>query len=413
MSTRKVAVTGLGMITSLGVGTRTNWERLVRGDSGIKYVDRFPTDGLRVKFAATVELEGLGADARILERARVMGDRVVDEALAQAGFASDQAFPGKFYIAPPCHDTEWPQLLDAARAGGATDYKGIYDYVRTRPPAAGPMVYEYLGAHYAARHGLDRLPMCMTTACASGSTAVQFAVEAIRRGECKVAVVLGSDGPVRPEMMARFTLLSALSTANEDPARASKPFSKDRDGFVLGEGAAALVLEDPDHARARGAEVLAYVLGSGDAGDNFHRTRSNPSAVPISSCITRALEDAGVDRRDVDHVNAHGTSTPENDKMESLGIRQALGEHAPRALVTSIKSMIGHTIHAAGAVEAACTVMTVMTGIIPPTINHDVPDPELQVALVANEARKHPVRVALSNSFGFGGQNVSLVIGRA
>jgi 3-oxoacyl-[acyl-carrier-protein] synthase II len=412
MTTRSVAVTGLGMVTSLGVGTSVNWARMVQGQSGIKRIDRFRTDELPVQIGAAVELDGLGPDALILERARAMGDLVIDEALAQAGLPARDPFPGQFFIAPPCHDTEWPALLATARTGGAPSYDRVYQHIRGGGARPG-LGYEYLGVHYATRHGLDRLPLCMTTACASGSTAVQFAIEAIRRGEYPMALVLGSDGPVRPEMLARFALLSALSTANEVPARASKPFSKDRDGFVLGEGAAALVLEDPAHARARGAEILAYVLGSGDAGDSFHRTRSNPSAAPIAECITRALADAGVDRAEVDHVNAHGTSTPENDKMESLGLSLALGDHASQALVTSIKSMIGHTIHAAGAIEAAITVMSVMTGMIPPTINHDVPDPELRVALVANTARAHSIRVAISNSFGFGGQNVCLVIGRA
>ncbi|HEU4729185.1 MAG TPA: beta-ketoacyl synthase N-terminal-like domain-containing protein [Kofleriaceae bacterium] len=411
MTTRAVAVTGLGMITSLGVGTTVNWKRMLAGESGIKRISRFCTEGLPVHMAAAVELPGLGPEALILERSRVMGDVVVDEALAQAGVPAREPFPGQFYIAPPCHDNEWPALLAAARLAGAPTYDRIYDQLRKG--ARTGLGYEYLGAHYAARHGLDRLPMCMTTACASGSTAVQFAIEAIRRGEHAMALVLGSDGPVRPEMLARFALLSALSTANEVPERASRPFSRDRDGFVLGEGAAALVLEDPAHARKRGAEILAYVLGSGDAGDSFHRTRSNPSATPIADCITRALADAGVDRTAVDHVNAHGTSTPENDKMESLGLGLALGDHAAHVPVTSIKSMVGHTIHAAGAVEAAITVMTVMTGLIPPTINHDVPDPELRIAVVSNTSREHPTRVAISNSFGFGGQNVCLVIGKA
>jgi 3-oxoacyl-[acyl-carrier-protein] synthase II len=404
---RPIAVTGVGMLTSLGTGVADNWQRLLAGHSGVERIRRFGTDGLPVQIAACVDWLPRSSELSILDRAIAMGDIVVDEALSQAGLSTKGDFDGGFFIAPPVHDCEWPGLLQAARP----DYQQVYEVVRRgfAPLAQSPQT---VPLHYARRHGLRRLPLAVTTACASGGSALQLGVEAIRRGECSRAIALGAEAPVRPEMIARFSLLSALSTRNEEPQRASRPFSADRDGFVMGEGAAALVLEDPEVARARGAKVLAYVLGCGEAGDNSHRTRSNPSGGPIVECMRRALQDAGLDRSEVDYVNAHGTGTPENDRMESRGIHQLFGERAGSIPVSSIKSMIGHTLSAAGALEAACTVMSLVTGMLPPTINHAKPDPEVNLDVVPNRCRPTDVRVALSNSFGFGGQNVSIAFGR-
>lgn len=410
MSNKKIAITGLGMVTSLGAGTALNWEAMLAGKSGVRRVS-FDASGLPVEIAACVQHPRVDPNGTILQRARELGDLALDEALRQARLPS-APFPGEFFIAPPCRDLEWNVAARRVQASRQTSYDGLCEHIRQHE-APSIESFEHIGAHYARRHQLTRIPLCMTTACASGATAVQYAVEAIRRGECKAAVALGTDGPVRPEMLSRFALLQALSTANAVPEAASRPFSKSRDGFVLGEGAGALVLEDPEHARARGAEILGYVLGSGEAGDSFHRTRSEPSGAPIAQCIERALRDAGVEAGMVDYVNAHGTSTPENDKMEALGLRLALGAAATQVAVSSIKSMIGHTIHAAGAIEAVSTVMSLATGKVPPTINYHDPDPEIALNVVGNVARDLPMRVAISNSFGFGGQNVCLVFGGA
>ena len=216
---------------------------------------------------------------------------------------------------------------------------------------------------------------------------------------------------MNPESLIRFSLLSALSTQNEPPEGAAKPFSKNRDGFVMGEGAAALVLESAEAARARGATILGYVLGCGERGDGFHRTRSSPDGAPIVAAIREAIEDAGLTPDDIDYVNAHGTGTPENDKMESMGCMAVIGERVKSVPISSNKSMIGHTLTAAGAVEAVMSLMTIREGRIPPTINYRTPDPAIPLDVVPNEARDASVGVVLSNSFGFGGQNTCLVLG--
>jgi 3-oxoacyl-[acyl-carrier-protein] synthase II len=238
-------------------------------------------------------------------------------------------------------------------------------------------------------------------------------VEAIRRGACKAALCIGTDGSIQPETLIRFSLLSALSTANDEPAKAAKPFSKNRDGFIMAEGGAALVLEDPESAKTRGATILGYVLGCGEAADTFHRTRSNPNGGAIIRCMSEALADAGLEGGDVDYINAHGTGTPENDKMEAFCIQQVFGDLAPKLPISSNKSMIGHTLTAAGAIEAAFSILTLVNELLPPTINYREPDPAIPLDVVPNKARPAKPKTVLSNSFGFGGQNVSLVLGAA
>ncbi len=225
------------------------------------------------------------------------------------------------------------------------------------------------------------------------------------------ALCIGTDGSVHPESLIRFSLLSALSTQNDPPEGAAKPFSKNRDGFVMGEGAAALVLENAEAAQARGAKILGYVLGCGEKGDGFHRTRSSPDGAPIIAAIREAIEDAGLTPDDIDYINAHGTGTPENDKMESLGCMAVLGERMKGVPISSNKSMVGHTLTAAGAVEAVFSLLTIQNGRIPPTINYNVPDPAIPLDVVPNQARDATVSYVMSNSFGFGGQNTCLVFG--
>jgi 3-oxoacyl-[acyl-carrier-protein] synthase II len=265
--------------------------------------------------------------------------------------------------------------------------------------------------HLAERFGTRGLPVSVSTACASGASAIQLGVEAIRRGETKAALCIGADSSVQIEALIRFILLSALSTRNEPPEKASRPFSKDRDGFVMAEGAGALVLEDYASARARGANIVGFVRGCGEKADDYHRTRSKPDGSAIIGAIRNALTDAGVEPHEIDYVNAHGTSTPENDKMEYLSLKAVLGDRVLSTPVSSNKSMIGHTLSAAGAIEAIFSLLSIRTGRLPPTINYDLPDPDIPLDVVPNTARDVPVTTVLSNSFGFGGQNVSLVLG--
>jgi 3-oxoacyl-[acyl-carrier-protein] synthase II len=266
--------------------------------------------------------------------------------------------------------------------------------------------------HLADRFGTKGSPISVSTACASGASAIQLGVEAIRRGETEAALCIGTDGSVNPEALIRFSLLSALSTTNDPPEAAAKPFAKNRDGFVMAEGAAALVLESYESAKARGANVLGAVAGCGEMADSFHRTRSSPDGKPIIGCIGNAIADAGLTPEDIDYINPHGTGTPENDKMEYLGVASVFGERAKSIPISSNKSMIGHTLSAAGAVEAVFTLLTLDRQRLPPTINYRVPDPAIPLDVVPNLARDAKVRHALSNSFGFGGQNVSLVMSR-
>jgi len=262
----------------------------------------------------------------------------------------------------------------------------------------------------ADKFGTRGLPVTLSTACASGATAIQLGVEAIRQGRTDKALVAATDGSVSVEALVRFSLLSALSTQNDPPEKASKPFSKDRDGFVIAEGAATLVLESLQSAIARGAKVLGIVKGLGEKADHFHRTRSSPDGGPAIATIRAALEDAGMDESGIGYINAHGTSTPENDKMEYSSMLAVFGEGLKGIPVSSNKSMIGHTLTAAGAVEAVFSIQTMLTGTLPPTINYTNPDPTIELDVVPNVKRDGAPRAVLSNSFGFGGQNASLVM---
>jgi len=409
-----IAVTGVGIITSLGTGKEDNWKKLVAGQSGIRRITRFATDGLRTTIAGAVdhEYESDMAPSVMTEKvARLVGE----EAIAQAGIGAKGRFPGPLFLAMAPIELEWPHRFDLASAAGANDNVTYADLVRvaTQPrfaPYFEMSKYGIVGEHLAEHFGTEGSPISLTTACASGATAIQLGVETIRRGDCEAALAIGADTSVTPESVVRFSLLSALSTHNDPPQEASKPFSKNRDGFVLAEGAAALVLESLEHAKARGAKILGIIQGCGEKSDNFHRTRSSPNGRPIIGCMQNALADAGISPDDVDYINAHGTSTPENDKMEHSGLVAVFGERAPKVPISSNKSMIGHTLTAAGAVEAVATLLTIQHQRIPPTINHKVPDPAIALDVVPNVARDAKIKTAISNSFGFGGQNVCLVL---
>jgi 3-oxoacyl-[acyl-carrier-protein] synthase II len=310
---------------------------------------------------------------------------------------------------------EWPQREAMAAETGSNAVIGYRDLLRATASGRFRAVHArcLLGSvaeHLADRFGTKGSPISVSTACASGATAIQLGIESIRRGEAEAALCVGTDGSVNPEALIRFSLLSALSTANDPPEAAAKPFSRDRDGFVMAEGAAALVLESYDAARSRGARMLGVLAGCGEKADAFHRTRSSPDGKPIIACIRNAIADADLDPGDIDYINPHGTGTPENDKMEYLGIATVFGERASSVPVSSNKSMIGHTLSAAGTVETVFTVLTLLNQRLPPTINYRVPDPAIPLDVVPNAARDASVRHALSNSFGFGGQNVSLVV---
>ncbi len=409
-----VAVTGIGVVTSLGVGKSDNWAKLTAGVSGIRRISRFPTDGLKTTIAGAVDevYRQAMSPAELSERIALL---VGEEAIAEAGLGAKGRFPGPLFLAPPPLEVEWVdriRMSEMAAANAGTGYPELTRVAREFAAIHGTFKFGIIGEHLAVHFGTEGSPISLNTACASGASAIQLGIEAIRRGDCEAALAIGADASLTPESLVRFSLLSALSTQNDPPQRASKPFSKNRDGFVLAEGAAALVLENLDHARARGARVLGILEGYGEKSDSFHRTRSSPDGKPIIASMRNALADAGVAPEEIDYINAHGTSTPENDKMEHLGVSAVFGERIRGIPISSNKSMIGHTLTAAGAVEAAFTLLTLQHQRIPPTINHAVPDPAIPLDVVPNVARDATVRRAMSNSFGFGGQNVCLVMAR-
>jgi 3-oxoacyl-[acyl-carrier-protein] synthase II len=407
-----VAVTGIGVVTSLGIGKSDNWAKLTGGVSGIRRISRFPTAGLRTTIAGTVDdvYRDRMPPAELSERVALLAG---EEAIAESGIGTKGHFPGPLYLAPPPLEIEWSdriKMAEMAASNADTGYPELMRVAHDYAASHGAFKFGIIGEHLAEHFGTEGSPISLNTACASGASAIQLGVDAIRRGDCQAALAIGADASLTPESLVRFSLLSALSTQNDPPERASKPFSKNRDGFVLAEGAGALVLEDLDHARARGARVLGILEGYGEKSDSFHRTRSSPDGKPIIASLRNALADAGVEPQDIDYINAHGTSTPENDKMEHLGVSTVFGEAMRGIPISSNKSMIGHTLTAAGAVEAAFTLLTLQHQRVPPTINHAIPDPAITLDVVPNVARDAKLRRAMSNSFGFGGQNVCLVM---
>ena len=392
-----VVVTGMGIVTSLGAGKAENWSKLVAGESGIRTITRFPIDGLKTTMAGTVDFVPVApfTSTGLSER---LGHMAVEEAIAQSGIGTKGDFPGPLFLAVAPVEIEWPQRLELAHEVGGTQF--TYDDL-LRVCGGGKFVnyhHRFLFGSVADSlsdtFGTKGSPISLSTACASGATAIQLGVEAIRRGETDVALCAATEGSVNPEGLVRFSLLSALSTQNDPPQ------------------AGALVLESYDAAVARGAKILGVVAGCGELTDSFHRTRSSPDGKPIIGCIRKALADAGMAPEQIDHINAHGTATPENDKMEYVGVSAVFGDYTSKIPVSSNKSMVGHTISAAGAVEAIFSLLTLEHQRIPPTINYDVPDPAILFDVVGNKARDARVTTVMSNSFGFGGQNASLILTR-
>jgi 3-oxoacyl-[acyl-carrier-protein] synthase II len=420
-----VAVTGVGVVTSLGWGIEENWRKLIGGESGIRSISRFSTHGLRTTIAGTIDSDLSDTySAPILSQN--LAEYALHEALAMSGLGRlprsghSGDFPGALFLAMPPVELEWSQRCALAQAHigqGSVTYRDLLEAVVSEKhnallePWRDLFLFGTLGARLASHFGTCGMPIALSTACASGATAICAAVDALRRGEMDAALVCGTDGSIHVETLVRFSLLSALSTQNAVPSAAAKPFSKNRDGFVMGEGAGALVLETYESLVARGGKACGFILGCGEKGDNFHRTRSSPDGKPIITAISKALYDSGRDPDSIDGINAHGTGTLENDKMEALACETVFGEHIRNIPISSNKSMIGHTLTAAGAIEAVFSLWTMRHGRIPPTINYTCPDPSFSLDVVPNTARDGVFRRMLSNSFGFGGQNTCLVLG--
>jgi 3-oxoacyl-[acyl-carrier-protein] synthase II len=410
-----VCITGMGIVTSLGVGKDDNWRALAQGQSGVRAIRRFEVKGLRTTIGATVDFDDLGTLPCTVRTER-LAHVVLEEALAEADLSAGN-LPAPLFVGLPPREMDWSQRLALALQIGGGSRVGWDEVILGCSRGNHRELHSvYLpgatASRLAERFGTSGPPVVVNTACATGATAVQLAAEAIRRGDTDIALAVASDASIVPETIIRFSLLAALSVNNHPPERAARPFSLDRDGFVIGEGAAALVLESYEAAKARGRDPLGFVTGLGESADRFHLTRSSPDASAIVGAMRSAIMDSGLDPNDIQYVNAHGTGTPENDRVEGLAHGLVFGANAGQLPISSNKSMIGHTMSAAGAVEAVFSLLTIEKGTLPPTINYLIPDPALRLDVVANTARAADIRNVLSNSFGFGGQNVCLVFSR-
>jgi len=403
---RNVVVTGIGLVTALGIDRDSSWQALKAGRNGVGPITAFDTDGYRTTFAA--EVKGFDPDAYMDPKDSRKADRFSQFAIAAAQQAVDQAAFGT----PP--DPFRCGVIIASGIGGMLTFEDQHTKLLNRgargvSPLFIPMMIADIAAGLVSiRFGLRGPNYCTTSACASSGHAIAAACDQIRLDAADLMVAGGSEAAVCPMALAGFGNMKALSARNDDPTTASRPFDRERDGFVLGEGAGVLVLEEEAHARARGATVLGRIAGHGATGDAFHMTQPDNDGAGAQESMRAALRCAGIAPEQVGHINAHGTSTPFNDKIETLAIRKVFGSHADRIKINSTKSMIGHLLGAAGAVEAAATILALREGIIPPTINLRNADPECDLDYCANEAVAQRVEFALSNSFGFGGHNLTL-----
>jgi 3-oxoacyl-[acyl-carrier-protein] synthase II len=411
---RRVVVTGMGAVTALGQGVGPTWDGLVAGRSGIRRISSFDPSRLSSQIAAEV----LDFDpSAVLDRKEMRRmDRYIQFGLVAAREALDQAG------LPPRLDGRLAEragvLLGSGLGGVGTIVENLLTFAARGPdrlsPFFVPMGIANVGSgQIAISFGPLGPNFATVSACATGGHAIGEAYETIRRGDADLMLAGGSEAGIFEPLVGAFCAMRALSTRNDDPAAASRPFDRGRDGFVMGEGAGVLVLEALDHAEARGAEPLAELVGYGATADASHITLPAPGGIGAVRAARRALEKAGLPPEAVDHVNAHATSTPEGDPAELQAIWTIFGDHAPKVAVTANKSMLGHTLGAAGAIEAIATICTLRTGIVPPTLNLEDPDEAgAGLDLVAGRAVERPVRVAISNSFGFGGQNTALVFRR-
>jgi 3-oxoacyl-[acyl-carrier-protein] synthase II len=408
---RRVVVTGMGLVTTLGNDVPTTWEALVAGRSGIRTIESFDPSRLTARIAGEVhDLDASGIlDRKELRRT----DRYIQFALVAAREALDQAGLPERFEGDLAEKTG--VILGTGLGGVGTLIDGFTTNALRGPdrisPFLIPMGIPNIGAgQIAIQFGMTGPNFTTVSACATGGHALGESSEIIRRGDANVMVAGGAEAGVYEAVVGGFAAMRALSTRNDDPPAASRPFDSARDGFVIGEGAGVVILESLEHAEGRGATILAELVGYGATADASHITLPAPGGIGAVRAARRALEKAGMTPGDIDHVNAHATSTPEGDKSELQAIRTIFGDDVGRITVTANKSMMGHTLGGAGAIEAIVTILTIRDGCVPPTINLDDPGPEAAgMNLTPNVAAKQQIRAALSNSFGFGGQNTALI----
>ena len=406
---KRVVITGIGAITPVGNTAEAFWQALLAGQSGIGMITRFDASAFDAKIAG--EVKGFEPTEFIDKKEARRMDRFTQFAIAAAKMALEDSG-----MKLETEDRSRIGVFVGSGIGGMDtlhdQYKNLFEKGPNRvSPFFIPMMIANMAAgQVSIAFGLQGPSSCVVTACATGTNCIGDAMKVIQRGDADVMVAGGTEAAISPAGMAGFCSMKALSTRNEAPEQASRPFENDRDGFVMGEGSGVVILESLEHALARGAKIYAELAGYGTNADAYHVTAPAPEGAQAARCMELAIKDAGLTVADVDYINAHGTSTPLNDKNETLGIKALFGDHAKNIAVSSIKSMTGHLLGAAGGIECVATALTVANDMMPPTINYYTPDPELDLDYVPNQARAKVVRVALSNSFGFGGHNATLLI---
>jgi len=404
----RVVVTGVGMITPVGIDTETTWEGLVNGRSGIGPITQFDDKDIPTQIAG--EVKGFEAAKYIEAKEIKKMDRFIHLGLAASQMAMDAA---KLAVTPG--NAERIGVMVGAGIGGLPAIERTYrSYMekgfRRITPFFIPMsIINELSGHISMRFGAKGPNSCAVTACATGTHSIGDAFKIIQRGDADAMIAGGAESCICPLGVGGFNAMKALSTRNSEPARASRPFDAQRDGFVMGEGSGLLVLEELGFAQQRGARILAEVIGYGMSGDAYHITSPAPNGEGAARCMGMAVRDAGIEPSAVSYINAHGTSTKYGDELETMAIKTVFGDHAYKVPVSSTKSMTGHLLGAAGGVEAVVSVLTIDRGVIPPTINLEHPDPECDLDYVPNRSRQVPVEIAMSNSFGFGGTNGCLI----
>ncbi len=408
----RVVVTGMGAITPVGLDLPSTWASLVKGESGVDYITQFDASGHDTKIAA--EVKGFEPseymdrkEARRMDRFMQFAVGAAAQALKQANLTIDEG------------NADDIAVFIGSGIGGIGTLSHQFKVLAEKGPGrlspflSTMFIGNMASGQVAISFGAKGPNICTTSACASGGHAIGEAFETISRGDSTAAIAGGSDAPVVPICVGAFNAMNALSTRNDEPRKASRPFDSQRDGFIVGEGAGVLILEEYEHAKSRGAKIYAEMLGYGASADAFHVTAPPEGGAGAARAIRRALRRAGLSPQEVDYINAHGTSTPLNDKAESDAIKAAFGDYAYKLPVSSTKSMTGHLIGAAGAVEAIVCVQVINNSVIPPTINQEYPDPQCDLDYVPNKPREQRVRVALSNSLGFGGHNSCLIFSEA
>jgi 3-oxoacyl-[acyl-carrier-protein] synthase II len=408
MDKRRVVITGMGMITPLGIGVENSWKGLLAGKSGIRRITQFDASGFATRIAG--EVEGFLPEEYIEAKEIKKMDRFIHFALAASQMAMDNSG-----LKITDKNAERAGVIVGSGMGGLYAIEHYHSVLlekgpRRISPFFIPMLIVNLAAgQISIRFGAKGPNSAVATACATGSHAIGDAFKIIQRGDADIMIAGGTESVITPLGIGGFNAMKALSTRNDEPEKASRPFDLDRDGFIMGEGSGIVILESIESARERGATIYAEVAGYGMTADAYHITAPSPNGEGAARCMKIALKDAGVDPSDVDYINAHGTSTKYGDEIETLAIKTVFGAHAYQMRVSSTKSMTGHLLGAAGGVEAVIAALSINNDIIPPTINLDTPDPECDLDYVPYHARKTTVNYALSNSFGFGGTNACLL----